>query len=76
MEHVVKAKANINAEIFRKDTGWDLVARDGVLTVVGDCTEAEALAAYAAHDPKPLTVEEKLAIAGLSIDDLKAALGL
>ena len=76
MEYVVKAKANINAEIFRKDTGWDLVARDGVLTVVGDCTEAEALAAYEAHDPKEPTINEKLAFVGLSIDDLKAALGL
>jgi hypothetical protein len=79
MEYIVKLpKQGINAEIFRKETGWDLVARDGILTIVGDCTEDEALIALKNHNPQSgeLSISEKLASVGLSIDDLKAALGL
>lgn len=57
--------------------GLDIYTRDGQLYVSGDCTAEEAQAALDAHQapPEP-TVIEKLATAGISIDDLKAALGL
>jgi hypothetical protein len=79
MEHIVKLpKQGINSEVFRKETGWDLVVRDGVITVVGDCNEDEALLAIKNHNPKvaELSIEQKLAYVGLSIDDLKVALGI
>lgn len=79
MEHIVELPAQgINSEVFRNETGWDLVVRDGVITVVGDCTKEQALLAIKNHDPKVAepTLEQKLAYVGLSIDDLKAALGL
>jgi len=57
--------------------GLSLYTRDGQLYVSGDCTAQEAQAALDAHQapPEP-TVIEKLETAGISIDDLKAALGL
>lgn len=49
------------------------------LYIVGELTESEAAAGLKAHKQKPkieLTINEKLASVGLSVDDLKAALGL
>ena len=43
----------------------------------GDADKAtEVVAAHIATDPEPKTLEEKLASVGLSLPDLKAALGL
>jgi hypothetical protein len=70
---------NLNTDIFFKDTGWDLYILEGQLCISGDCTKKQAQDALDAHNPpaiKEPTVEEKLASVGLSIDDLKAALGL
>jgi hypothetical protein len=69
----------LNSEIFFNETGFYLQMREGELHVVGECTLEEAKAALAAHNPPAPTeptVEEKLASVGLSIDDLKAALGV
>jgi len=69
----------LNSTIFLEETGFDLQSRDGELYVVGDCTKAQAEAALAAHNPPApteSTVAEKLASVGLSVTDLKAALGL
>jgi hypothetical protein len=80
MEHVfqIPNKA-LNSDRFFNETGWNLFTNDaGNLIVSGDCTKAQAQAALTAHDgttPEP-TVAEKLASVGLSIDDLKAALGV
>lgn len=49
------------------------------LYIVGDLSEDQAEAGLKAHKEKPKvepTINEKLASVGLSIDDLKAALGL
>ena len=51
---------------------------DVLLTENNDATEAELKAAIDAHVAKSTepTISEKLASVGLSVDDLKAALGL
>lgn len=49
------------------------------LYIVGNLSEAEATNGLKAHKQKPKvepTISEKLASVGLSIDDLKVALGL
>jgi hypothetical protein len=69
---------SLNSTKFKEETGFDLFTRDGKLYVSGDCTKAQAESALASHDgstPEP-TISEKLASVGLSIDDLKAALGI
>jgi hypothetical protein len=68
----------LNSTKFRDETGFDLYIADDQLIVSGECTKAQAQAALTAHDgttPEP-TVAEKLASVGLSLDDLKAALGV
>ena len=66
-------------DVFREETGWELFILDGELYVSGDCTREQALAALEAHnppEPKEPTVADKLASVGLSLDDLKTALGI
>ena len=80
MEHKMnKPNKPLHSTIFREETGWELYIRGEDLFIFGDCTKAEAEAALAAHNPpvptEP-TVAEKLSNAGLSIDELKEALGL
>lgn len=79
MEHIFTIpKKALNTNIFNAETGWDLFIRDGELIISGECTKEQAKAALDAHDgtvPEP-TINEKLASVGLSIDDLKAALGI
>lgn len=80
MEHLFDMpKKALSSEIFKSETGFDLYQREDKLVINGECTEAQAIAALEAHNPpaptKP-TVEQKLASVGLSIDDLKAALGV
>lgn len=80
MEFAVNPKGKyINSIIFREETGCDLYYRDEQLYVSGCETQEQADALFAAHNPsKPPepTVADKLASVGLSLDDLKAALGL
>ena len=69
----------LNTYIFFNETGWNLFILDGKLCVTGDCTKEEAQAALDNHkpaEPKEPTVAEKLASVGLSIYDLKTALGI
>lgn len=64
---------------FEKDTGCYLFNRSGVFFVSNVETKEEAQNLYDAHNPTPpapLTVAQKLASVGLSLDDLKEALGL
>jgi hypothetical protein len=64
---------------FEKETGCYLFNRSGVFFISNVETKEEAQRLYDAHNPaEPTepTVEEKLASVGLSIDDLKSALGL
>ena len=65
-------------EVFKEATGWELFVENDKLCVNGDCTFNEAKAALDAHNPPApteSTVSEKLASVGLSIEELKAALG-
>jgi len=77
MEHSfsIPTKA-LSSAIFKNETGFDLFIRDGVLIVSGECTKAEAEAALHSHDGsvQELTIAEKLASVGLSLEELKAAL--
>lgn len=71
---------DLNGEQLKAELNCDEVyIRDEVLVIGGDVTEAQAKAAIAAHkavQPSEPTIDEKLASVGLSINDLKAALGL
>ena len=74
--------AQLDAELNGKGLNGVVNDLDEVLEVHladnNDATEAELLAAINAHQAvfaEP-TIEEKLASVGLSIDDLKVALGL
>lgn len=68
-----------DSRLFEATTGWGLFIENGKMCVNGDCTEAEAKAALDAHNPPAPTeptLEEKLTSVGLSVADLKSALGL
>jgi len=67
----VQLKAELNCN--------DVYVLEDKLVIVGSLSEAQAKAGLEAHIPitKPEpTIAEKLKSVGLSIDDLKAALGL
>ena len=72
--------AELNGQQLKEELKCDEVyIRDNKLIIGGDVTEAQANAAIAAHKPVKLiepTITEKLASIGLSLDELKAALGL
>lgn len=76
---VNKATKYVDGFLFEKESGYSYFERDGEFFLSGDATEKELLDAFAAHNPTPPaepTITEKLASVGLSVDDLKAALGL
>lgn len=79
MEFQVVVNKRVDSVVFEKETGLFLFKRDNDFFVGGANSQEEAQSLVDAHnppEPKELTVEEKLANAGLSLDDLKAALGL
>ena len=80
MEHIFSMPVkSLNSNIFLDETGFSLFQRGDDLVISGDCTKAQAEAALAAHNPPApteATVAEKLASVGLSVTDLKEALGL
>jgi len=76
---IEKPTKAINSSIFNQETGFSLYQLDGDYYLSGDATKEDLLAAYAAHNPSAtteLTLDEKLASVGLTIADLKVALGL
>jgi len=79
MEHKVKTPNKpTDSLIFRDETGCDLFAREDGFYVSGDITAEQAQALLDAHNPPAPTeptIEDKLAMVGLSIEELKAALG-
>ena len=79
MEYKVKVNKRIDSLIFQKDTGLNLFMRDADYFVGGAESQENAQALVDAHNPpvptEP-TVADKLASVGLSVTDLKAALGL
>ena len=79
MEHKMnKPNKPLHSDVFRNETGFDLYTTGDDLFISGDCTKEEAEAALAAHNPpvptEP-TVAEKLASVGLSLEELRTALG-
>ena len=76
---IEKPTKAINSLIFNKDTGFNLFQLEGDYYLSGEANEKELLDAFAAHNPPaPIepTVSDKLAIVGLTVTDLKTALGL
>ena len=76
---IAKPSKPTNSTIFFTETGFNLFTREEDFYVSGCDTQKEADDAIAEHNvPEPVepTVAEKLASVGLSIDDLKVALGL
>lgn len=78
--HEFPIPAELNGDQLKAELGCDEVyIRRDKLVIGGDLTQAQAAAGIAAHKPitppEP-TVAEKLASAGLSVSDLKEALGL
>jgi hypothetical protein len=57
----------------------DVYFREDILVISGELSYDQASAGLKAHKPKPKiepTLEDKLSMVGLSVADLKAALGL
>jgi hypothetical protein len=76
---ISKPTKPVHSTIFYDATGFNLFQKGDDFYLSGEATEQELLDAYAAHNPpapQEPTVAEKLASVGLSIDDLKEALGL
>ena len=75
-----KPNKPLDSIIFSKDNpGCELYEMSEELFISGCNSQAEADALIAAHNPPAPTeptVQDKLASVGLSVDDLKAALGL
>jgi hypothetical protein len=68
----------LNSMIFEEQTGFNLFIREDKLFISGDLSKEKAQELLDAHDgtvPEP-TVADKLARVGLSVADLKEALGL
>lgn len=70
---------NTNSFLFEEEnSNCSLYIEEGKLWISGDITEEEATNMLAAHNPPAPTeptVADKLASVGLSIEELKAALG-
>jgi hypothetical protein len=69
----------VNSQLFLTATGFNLYTRDDGFYVSGCETQKEADDAIEAHNvPESVepTIDEKLASVGLSLADLKTALGL
>lgn len=65
--------------IFRKETGFEYYVNGNDHFLNGDATKQELLAAFDDHNPSApaeASISEKLVSVGLSIDDLKIALGI
>lgn len=77
--HTFPIPAKINGDQLQSELGAESVyLADKDLVIKSDKTKAEIESIIAAHNPTPIaepTVADKLASVGLSIEELKAALG-
>jgi len=71
--------AEINGEQLKSELNCaEVYIRDNVLVIGGDLTQEQATAGLAAHIPVPVpepTIADKLALVGLSLEELREALG-
>lgn len=75
--HEFPMPADVNGEQLKNEIGAESVYQiEDKLFIVGDFTKEVAKKGLDAHIPLKPTLEDKLASVGLSINDLKAALGL
>ena len=78
--HEFEIPAFIDGDQLKAELGCDDVyIREDKLVIVGELTKAQASSGLKAHKQQPKvepTIHEKLASVGLSIDDLKVALGI
>ena len=75
--HEFPMPADVNGEQLCKEIGAERVYQiEDKLFIVGDFSVEVAKKGLEDHVPTKPTIEEKLASVGLTIDDLKAALGL
>lgn len=68
----------VDSFLFEKETGFLYFQRGDEFFLAGNTTEKELLAAFEGHNPSvptEPTIADKLASVGLSIEELKAALG-
>lgn len=78
MEFQVEVNKNVDSSVFERETGLFLFSRDNDYFVGGAESQEQAQSLVDAHNPpapQEPTVEEKLASVGLSLDELKTALG-
>lgn len=76
---VAKPTKPVNSQIFFEEFGCSLFVEDGNWFVSGAESQAQADAFLEAHvvpEMKEPTIDEKLSSVGLSLQDLKAALGI
>jgi len=76
---IPKPTKPVHSTIFYNETGFNLFQKGDDFYLSGEATEQELLDAFKDHNPPTPTeptVTEKLASVGLSIDDLRDALGL
>lgn len=69
----------VDSILLEKESGFHLYHHEGKTFMQGEGTEQEALAALEAHNPiqpSELDISQKLASVGLSVEELKIALGL
>lgn len=75
---ISKPTKPVHSTIFYDVTGFNLYQKGDDFYLSGNATEQELLNAFEAHNPPAPTqptVAEKLASVGLSLEELKAALG-
>ena len=80
MEHkIAKPNKPTDSTLFKQETGCELFVRNDEWFIFGADSADKAQALLDAHNPPApteKTIVEKLASVGLSVTDLKAALGL
>lgn len=75
--HEFPMPADVNGEQLKKEIGAESVYQiENKLFIVGNFSKEVATKGLEAHTPLKPTIHDKLASVGLSIDDLKAALGV
>jgi hypothetical protein len=75
---IFKPTKPVHSTIFYDATGFNLYQKGDDFYLSGDATEQELLDAFEAHNPPAPTeptVVEKLASVGLSLEELRTALG-